>query len=122
MSFTLPPSQAHPETSEKEVSPTDSLVLGIGFAWELGYTIAVPAVALGLGGGYLDRHLFGSSPLFLLLGLLLAFAISFSIIAGKLRTINRRMPKDLPAKKKDDLLTPEALEQQMVHDLFRPPR
>ena len=104
-----------------EVSPKDSFILGIGFAWELGYTIAVPAVLLGLGGGYLDKHVFGTSPFLLLAGLLLSFMISFSVIASKIRMISGRMPKDLPKKKKEILDTPEAREQQILHDLFRPP-
>lgn len=120
MSTPTPP-QAPEKPVHAEVSPTDSFVLGLGFAWELGYTIAAPAVLLGLGGAYLDKHIFGSSPLFLLAGLLLAFVISFSIIAGKIRAINRRMPKDLPKVKKEVLQTPEAAEQQALHDLFRPP-
>ncbi|OGJ59432.1 hypothetical protein A2881_05610 [Candidatus Peribacteria bacterium RIFCSPHIGHO2_01_FULL_55_13] len=115
-----PPAPPHEE--HKEVSPKDSFVLGLGFAWDLGYTIAVPAVVLGLGGAYLDENVFDTSPLFLLAGLLLAFVISFSVIAGKIRTINRRMPKDMPKKKEVVLENPENLEQQALHDLFRPPK
>ncbi len=106
----------------QEVSPKDSFILGIGFAWELGYTIAVPAVVFGLGGGWLDKNVFDTSPLFLLLGLGFAFVISFLIISDKLRMIAKRMPKDLPKKKKEPPVDAEhAREQELLHDLFRPP-
>lgn len=106
--------------SHPEVSPKDSFILGLGFAWELGYTIAVPAVLLGLGGGWLDKNVFGTSPLFLLVGLMVAFVISFSIVAQKLRVIAAKMPKDLPKKKKtvDPIFNAE---EQALHELFRPP-
>lgn len=116
----LPTATAPEKASHPDVSPADSFVLGIGFAWELGYTITVPAVLLGFGGGYLDKNIFNTSPLFLLVGLLFSFVISFSIIAGKIRAITHRMPKDLP-KKKQILDAPEGKEQQDLHDLFRPP-
>ena len=119
MNNPTPPTSAPDQKPHHEVSPKDSFVLGLGFAWELGYTIATPAVLFGLGGGYLDRHVFGTSPLFLLAGMLLAFVISFSIISNKIRMITKNMPKDLP--KKEVLKTPEAAEQQALHDLFRPP-
>lgn len=117
------PTSSAPEPSHQSgVSPKDSFILGIGFAWELGYTIAVPALLLGLGGGYLDKNIFGTSPLFLLAGLLLSFVISFSIIASKIRKITQRMPKALPGRKKEKSPDSEAArEQQILHDLFRPP-
>lgn len=121
MQHSSPPSAPVKAEHPQEVSPKDSFVLGLGFAWDLGYTIALPAVFLGLGGGYLDKHIFDTSPLFLLIGLLLAFVISFSVIASKIRMINRNMPKDLPRKAPEKLHTPEAIEQQAIHDLFRPP-
>lgn len=122
MDTPISPPPAPENNHHATVSPKDSLVLGLGFAWDLGFTIALPAVLLGLGGGYLDKHVFDTSPLFLLVGLLMAFLISFSVITVKIRTINRRMPKDLPAKKKAEVLdTPDATEQQALHDLFRPP-
>lgn len=47
----------------------------IALVFELGYTIAVPLVVLELGGRFLDRHL-GTSPLFLLLGIVLSLLCS----------------------------------------------
>lgn len=96
-------------------------MLGIGFAMELGYTIAIPAVIFGIGGGLLDRQ-FHSSPLFLLAGLVLAFIISFVIIARKIRRILRRIPRDLPRKEKRIDSDPGIVrEQEAIDNLFRPP-
>ncbi len=50
---------------------------------DVGFTIAIPLVALALGGRLLDKHL-GSSPLFLLTGMLLAITISTVIVYKKI--------------------------------------
>lgn len=55
----------------KQLSPFAAYAL-VG---QLGYTIAIPAVLFGFGGAYLDKHL-GSSPIFMMLGLGIAFASS----------------------------------------------
>jgi F0F1-type ATP synthase assembly protein I len=52
----------------------------LGFAWEMGYTMAIPLVALALGGRFLDRY-FGTSPAFLLTGIMLSI-IASSILVG----------------------------------------
>lgn len=52
-----------------------SIWSALGLAWELGYIIAIPAALLGFGGAYLDKYL-DKSPLFLLLGFVLALSIS----------------------------------------------
>lgn len=95
-------------------------MLGFGFALDLGYTIAIPAVLFGLIGRYVDKYL-DSSPVCLLLGLFLAFALSFSIIFIKVKEIMARMPKVLPRKKKVQIDSVAAKEQEAIHDLFRPP-
>ena len=62
---------------------TDSGLTGweaLGFAWEMGYTMAVPLVALALGGRLLDRYL-DTSPVFLLTGIMLSI-ITSSILVG----------------------------------------
>ena len=109
-----------PQTSIKDVDPRESTVLGFGFAWDLGYTIAIPAVVFGIAGGYLDKYMH-SSPFFLLSGLVLAFASSFIIVARKVKQIMARMPKVLPKKKKSDVDPETEREQEAIHDLFRPP-
>jgi F0F1-type ATP synthase assembly protein I len=54
----------------------------IGLAWELGYTIAVPLVALALLGRYFDKKL-GTSPWLLLLGILVSIALSSWLVYKK---------------------------------------
>lgn len=103
----------------QDVSPKESAILGIGFAWDLGFTIAVPAILFGFAGGYADKY-FGSSPLLLFAGIGLAFITSAIIIARKLRDILNRLPKVLP-KKKDPIDIESAKEQELLHELFRPP-
>jgi F0F1-type ATP synthase assembly protein I len=111
-----PPASKQPV---KDVDPRQSTILGFGFALDLGYTIAIPAVFLGFGGGYLDKMM-NSSPLYLLLGLLLAFVISFTIVWRKVKLIMARMPKVLP-KRNPEIDVKTATEQEALHDLFRPP-
>lgn len=111
-----------PKAPVREVSPGESTALGLQFAMDLGVTIALPAVLFGLGGRYADRY-FGTAHLFFFLGLLIAFVLSFTIIFRKLKVILSRMPKDLPPtpRKKDSMDPDTAREQEIIHDLFRPP-
>lgn len=50
----------------------NGLWVALGFAWRLGYSIAIPLVILLLAGRLLDKKL-GTSPWFLLIGLGLSF-------------------------------------------------
>ena len=63
------------EKSEKSFS-------ALGLAWNLGYTIAVPLVALALGGRFLDKKL-GTAPWLLLLGILISIAVSSWLVYKK---------------------------------------
>lgn len=54
----------------------------IRLVWELGYAIAVPLVILALAGRFLDKKL-GSSPWFLIAGILISIAISSYIVYKK---------------------------------------
>ncbi len=47
----------------------------LGLVSQIGYLIAIPAVLLGFGGAYLDKTL-STSPLFILIGLMLAILTS----------------------------------------------
>ena len=47
----------------------------MSLAWDLGYIIALPIVVLGFGGALLDKKL-GTSPLFLLSGILISLIIT----------------------------------------------
>lgn len=58
----------------------------LGFAWELGYSIAIPLVLFTLGGRLLDRKL-GTSPWLLLFGLFISIIVTFYIVYQKLMTI-----------------------------------
>jgi len=91
--------------------------ISLGFAWELGYTIAVPAVVFSLGGAYLDK-LLGMTPLFLLLGIAVSLAISAAGAYGKMKRFLRQMPKDPPLKPKPEEI--DAAESLDLHDAFRP--
>ena len=51
-------------------------------AWELGYSIAVPLVALALGGRLLDKKL-GTTPWLLIVGILFSIIISSYIVYKK---------------------------------------
>jgi len=71
---------------EKEKSPDLKPVMPkselISLVFELGFTIAIPIVLLALGGRLLDRH-FQTSPLFLLVGVLLSIIISSILVYKK---------------------------------------
>ena len=73
------------------------------------------------GSGVLDKKM-GTGHLFLFIGLVIAFLSSGVTVYRKVQDILKRMPKDLPPKKKE-LVDPElSKEQEMLHDLFRPPQ
>lgn len=99
----------------RDVPSGEAQMLGLDFAMELGYTIAVPVVILAIGGAYLDKH-FHTSPLFLLLGVLLAFTISAIAVTKKVRSILNRMPKVMPKPPVDE----EAIsESEAFHKEFQ---
>ncbi len=51
------------------------LWLALGFAWKLGYSIAVPLVLLLLVGRWLDQRL-GTAPWLLITGLVVSFVLT----------------------------------------------
>lgn len=53
-----------------------SLLFSFGLIGQIGFTTAIPLVALGLLGRYLDRH-FDSAPYLFLSGLVLATVIVY---------------------------------------------
>jgi len=69
------------ENNEKEVSKNETWS-ALGFAWNLGYSIAVPLVLLALGGRLLDRKL-GTSPWMLLAGIMISIIISTFVVYKK---------------------------------------
>ncbi|MFH0712795.1 MAG: AtpZ/AtpI family protein [Candidatus Jorgensenbacteria bacterium] len=66
--------------------PEKSLFRPLALAWELGYTIAIPLVALALGGRFLDKS-FDTSPIFLLIGIFVSIFISSFLIYRKTKKI-----------------------------------
>ncbi|MDD5489731.1 MAG: AtpZ/AtpI family protein [Candidatus Moranbacteria bacterium] len=54
---------------------SDKQFSALGLAWELGYTIAVPLVALAILGRFLDKKL-GTAPWLLLAGILVSVTVS----------------------------------------------
>ena len=58
----------------------------LSFAWELGYSIAIPLVVFTMGGRLLDKKL-GTSPWLLLIGLFISIIVTFYIVYQKLMTI-----------------------------------
>lgn len=57
-----------------------SVAEAFGFAWEMGYTMAIPLVLLALGGRLLDKWL-NTSPVLLLVGIFASIVVS-SILLG----------------------------------------
>ncbi len=63
-----------------------SLALSLRLAWNLGYIVAIPTVDLGLGGAYVDK-LYGTSPIFILIGFVLAAVIAGFGVYRKVKEI-----------------------------------
>lgn len=75
-----------PPILEKKRAIKDDLFLALRLAWDFGWIIAIPVVALGFGGAYLDKYL-GTSPIFLLIGMVVAVGLSGWGLWRKLREI-----------------------------------
>jgi F0F1-type ATP synthase assembly protein I len=86
--------------SKDEVASSNATFLGLRFAGELGYMIAVPAVLFGFGGAYLDKYIH-TTPLFIILGLVVAFALSAIGVTRKVKEIVEATPD--PKRKKEPL-------------------
>lgn len=64
--------------------------MALGLVWEIGYLIAIPAVLFGFGGGYLDKY-YGTSPLLVILGLLLALVVSGLAVYRRVKAVTSRL-------------------------------
>lgn len=60
---------------DKQKQEQSLLVLALGLAWQLGYTIVTPLIIFALGGRLLDKH-FGSEPVLFLVGLVLSVIVT----------------------------------------------
>lgn len=79
----------NPIRSSDRIGKSDDLPLwsALNLAWELGYTIALPIVILGIGGAWVDKKL-GTSPALLLIGIALSLIISGVSVYRKVKDIN----------------------------------
>ncbi len=64
--------------------------LALDIAWELGYIIVIPIVILGVGGAYADKK-FGTSPLFILIGIVVAFILTSLAAYRKISIITKEI-------------------------------
>jgi F0F1-type ATP synthase assembly protein I len=68
---------------EKKPDPkAPSAWTALSLVSEIGLSIAIPTTLCALAGRWLDRH-FGTSPLFILIGLFAALAISGVLVVRK---------------------------------------
>lgn len=80
------PQPPQPAPEKKKEDFNSATILGLKFAAELGYLIAVPAVLFGFGGAYLDKQMH-TIPLFIVIGLCCAGIISFVAVRRKVKEI-----------------------------------
>lgn len=84
--YALVENSVAPQKKQQKSPLQQALAIG----WELGYSIAIPIVLFALSGRFLDRH-YGTSPLFLLIGVLISL-VSTSLW---LMRIAKRMLADI---------------------------
>jgi F0F1-type ATP synthase assembly protein I len=76
--------ESTPPLSDKKGADRATMFRAVGFAWDVGFIIAIPALIFGFGGAYADKH-FGTTPLLMLLGLGFAMVVSFYTIWKKIK-------------------------------------
>ena len=79
------PPEKDPQKQEQVFSVSDI----IGWAWSLGYRIALPLVLFAVGGRLLDKKL-GTSVVFLLIGIFLALGISGWMVYRQIQEITKK--------------------------------
>lgn len=77
-----------PTTQSGPKRQRSMLVQALGFAWDFGVIVAVPLVALALGGRWLDRH-YHTSPWMFLGGVVISIIITSILVVRKLTGIIR---------------------------------
>ena len=65
----------------------------LGMAWELGYVIAIPILALGLGGRLLDKRL-DTSPWLFLAGVLISIVLTSFGLVWKFKKLLKDVEQD----------------------------
>ena len=80
--------KAEKNTGERRLTDnkTNGTFSVFSLAWELGYMIAIPLVALTLGGRFLDKK-FDTSPLMLLVGVVVSIVFSTYAIYRKMSDV-----------------------------------
>ncbi|MBI3956861.1 MAG: AtpZ/AtpI family protein [Candidatus Kerfeldbacteria bacterium] len=78
-------------------SPTAKTQLwrALGYAWQFGYSIAIPLVVFALAGRWLDRR-WSTEPWLLLAGILLAIISSSILLVRKAFQITREIEHQNP--------------------------
>jgi len=66
----------------KQIKEKNESWSALSLAWELGYSIAIPLVLLALLGRFIDKK-FGTSPWFLLIGVIFSLIISTVLVYKK---------------------------------------
>lgn len=66
------------------------LVEAMGIVWEVSLIVVIPTLALSLAGRWLDRR-FGTTPLFLALGLLCTLGIITLLVMKRGKDIAKRL-------------------------------
>ena len=77
-------------------------LIGLSLVFELGYMIALPIVICALGGRLMDRH-WGTSPLFLLVGIAIAIVVSGYMVVARIRDMERAVAVQAPQHKGEDV-------------------
>lgn len=75
-----------PMPPKKDMTPWEAL----GIVWEIGAAIAIPTVLSALIGRWLDRR-FGTTPLFLILMLLISLGICAVIVVKRGKEIAKKL-------------------------------
>jgi F0F1-type ATP synthase assembly protein I len=77
---------AEKQPVKKSLSPWQALSI----VWDLLFAIAIPTILFGFSGRWLDQRL-GTTPLFLVLGLLLSLGVVTLIVGRKAKDIAKRL-------------------------------
>ena len=73
----------------------------IGLAFNLGYLIVIPLVALAIGGRLLDKKL-DSSPVLFLVGVVVSISISSFMVYSKTKQVMADIERATPTKKENN--------------------
>ena len=72
--------------NEEKQKNEGNTIVALSLVFEMGYTIAIPAVAFSFGGRFVDKY-FHTSPLLLLLGIISALILSAYVIYQKIQKL-----------------------------------